>query len=324
MGKSTSARASERNRLAELEPVAKGPNRRRRLRLSHHDADPGRGTSAGGRPARWARAPPRRPQGAPASPPRGRPSAGVPSGRRSLAPGAPPPPSPGPPPDTAGAGRGRRAPAPGCSHVAAPSTSNPASSMVVRNGSGPGTAATSPSRGPRRGPRPSPPRSSRKYRQAITSRSSCRSGSRPPGAPPSARAPRPGFPVLAPRALPAPSPARACRLIHRRRFLASLATMRSSHGRKGRCRSNRPRAEYAFTKALWAASSASAEPPAARWAVRMEMSGTCARVPHRRRPRPAVPGRRVQRRPVEGPLTTVPHRGTHGVPERRSREERPL
>ena len=58
---------------------------------------------------------------------------------------------------------------------------------------------------------------------------------------------------------------------------ASFATIVSSHGRSGAPSRNRPSARYAFTKASWAASSASAADPVITQAVRNAM---CLVPPH--------------------------------------------
>ena len=66
---------------------------------------------------------------------------------------------------------------------------------------------------------------------------------------------------------PARSERRTRRPAARRRLRASLATIRSTQGRKGASGRKRPSARHALTKASWAASSASAALPAMTYAT---------------------------------------------------------
>src|SRR5918996_896824 len=115
--------------------------------------------------------------------------------------------------------------------------------------------------------------SSRKYRHAITSRSSSRRPST--AASSSARSSDSSRAASGDGTAPPESGSSAARSASRsrlpadlRRFRASLATMRSTHGRKGASGRKRPRASNAFTKPSWTASSASAAEPVIRYAVR--------------------------------------------------------
>src|SRR5918996_1448363 len=115
--------------------------------------------------------------------------------------------------------------------------------------------------------------SSRKYRHAITSRSSSRrpstaasSSARSSDSSRAASGDGPAPPESGSSA--ARSASRSRRPADLRRFRASLATMRSTQGRKGASGRKRPRASNAFTKPSWTASSASAAEPVIRYAVR--------------------------------------------------------